>query len=115
MSLLSDARKDLATAPMQPRSYEDDQRGPTHGKKWQDAGEPVECAYQDLDTQERFEAGRQESDRMLKLYADLTTEEKSPVTERNRVVLLGVEYDVTAVQTIVAPRDRGAIIEVVSV
>lgn len=115
MTLFDDASLDLAVASAQPRSYEDDERGPTHGKKWQDAGDPFECAYQELDTQERFEAGRQESDRMLRLYADLTAEEKSPVTERNRVVLLGQEYDVTAVQTIVAPGDEGAIIEVVSV
>ncbi len=114
MTLLSDARRDLATAPAQPRSYGDDPRGPTHGKKWLPDGEAVLCAYMELSTRERFEAGRQESDEMLRIFVDLRGG-KSPVTARNRVMLGGREYDVTGVRTIVEPGEDGSIVEAVSV
>lgn len=114
MALLSEASEDLRTAPMQRRTYQDDPRGATYGRRWVDTGAPVPCAYVEMSTTERFRAGRQESMRMLKVFADLTTNGESPVDERERVTIAGREYDVTSVRTIVAEGDEGAVLEVVS-
>lgn len=114
MGLVEETAEDLRTAPMQPLTLQPDPRGSTYGSKWLPQGSALECAYLEMNTQERFEAGRQQSDRMLKIFVDLVNGE-SPATERKRVRLSGRDYDVTSVKTIVAEGDEGAILEAVSV
>ncbi len=114
MGLLREASEDLKTAMLQPRSYEDDPRGSQYGKRYVDSGAPVRCAWTEMSTTERFQAGRQQSDRMVRIFADLAGG-ASPVTERQRVRLEGREYDITSVKTVVAEGDEGVIVEAVSV
>lgn len=112
--MLQDVQDDLKVADLVELTSQPDPRGATFGSSFQPSGAPIPCAWMELSTQERFEAGRQQSTRMIKAFCDLVGGQ-SPVTERQRVRLEGRDYDVTAIRTVVASGDEGAIIEAVSV
>ncbi len=116
MGLLEDVREDLRVAPLQPLSWQDDARGEAYGQRYVPVGQPVECAYAEMSTSERFAAGRQQSDRMIRAFVDLVgTPPASPISDRQAFDLAGRRYDVTSVKTIVAEGDEGAIIEAVGI
>lgn len=114
MTLLEETSEDLKTAPMQRLTLQDDPRGATYGKRFLPEGAPFPCAYTEVSTQERFEAGLQQRARVIRAFADLVGGQ-SPVSEREQVEIAGRRYDVTGVRTVVAEGDEGAIIEAASV
>ncbi len=116
MGLLEDVKDDLRVAPLQPLSWQDDPRGEAYGQRWVPVGQPIGCAYAEMSTSERFEAGRQQSDRMIRAFVDLVgIPPVSPIGDRQAFDLAGRRYDVTSVRTIVSPGDEGAIVEAVGI
>jgi hypothetical protein len=114
VTLLDEVREDLKTAPMQRLTLQDDPRGPTYGKKFLPDGASFPCAWTEVSTRERFEAGLQQRTRMIRAFVDLVNR-TSPVNEKEQVEIAGRRYDVTSVKTIVSPGDEGTIIEAASV